>query len=122
MRIGELSDATGVSVRSIRYYEEQGLLQPERTGNGYRTYTSCDVIRVNQIQVLFAAGLCSSKIADVLPCVINDEHDVVVPLAGTIREFELAKERIAAIIEGHAASIAALDRIIDAGRRAGVTA
>ena len=39
MRIGELSRITGVSTRSLRYYEEQGLLVGERLPNGYRDYT-----------------------------------------------------------------------------------
>jgi DNA-binding transcriptional MerR regulator len=34
MRIGELADATGVSVRSLRYYGEQGLLAADRTPSG----------------------------------------------------------------------------------------
>lgn len=39
MKIGELSQATGVEVETIRYYERSGLLQgPERLANGYRSY------------------------------------------------------------------------------------
>ena len=38
MQIGELSARTGASVRMLRYYEEQGLLEPRRTGSGYRDY------------------------------------------------------------------------------------
>jgi Cd(II)/Pb(II)-responsive transcriptional regulator len=39
MRIGELGQATGVDVETIRFYEKSGLLPPPaRSGNGYRTY------------------------------------------------------------------------------------
>ncbi len=38
MKIGELSRRTGVPTRMLRYYEEQGLLRPERADNGYRSY------------------------------------------------------------------------------------
>jgi hypothetical protein len=38
MKISELSKATGVSQRMLRYFEEQGLLKPSRTSGDYRTY------------------------------------------------------------------------------------
>ena len=38
MRIGDLSAATGASARSLRYYEEQGLLSSERGAGGQRHY------------------------------------------------------------------------------------
>jgi len=49
VQIGELSARTGASVRMLRYYEEQGLLEPRRTGSGYRTYAESDVDRVARI-------------------------------------------------------------------------
>ena len=39
MKIGELAARTGVSIRSLRYYEQQGLLMPVRNENGYREYS-----------------------------------------------------------------------------------
>ncbi|MFC5063369.1 MerR family transcriptional regulator [Actinomycetospora atypica] len=68
MRIGELSKQTGVSTRSLRYYEEQGLLVGERLPNGYRDYTPDAVDTVAFIQDLFSAGLPSDVVRDVLPC------------------------------------------------------
>ena len=68
MRIGELADRTGVSVRSLRYYEDQGLLVPSRTSGGHRTYPTSAVDRVIRIQELYAAGLNSAKIREILPC------------------------------------------------------
>ncbi|MEU7261480.1 MerR family DNA-binding transcriptional regulator [Streptomyces rimosus] len=38
MQIGELAQRTGASRRSIRYYEQQGLLEAQRTGRRWRTY------------------------------------------------------------------------------------
>jgi DNA-binding transcriptional MerR regulator len=68
MRIGELARRTGVSTRSLRYYEQQGLLAPGRTTGGQRDYPEGAVDRVIRIQELFAAGLSSRKIAGFLTC------------------------------------------------------
>ncbi|MCF7551196.1 MerR family transcriptional regulator [Pseudonocardia sp. WMMC193] len=68
MRIGELSRATGVSTRALRYYEEQGLLVGERLANGYRDYPAEAVETVRFIQDLYSAGLPSDVVRDVLPC------------------------------------------------------
>ncbi|MBB4959702.1 MerR family transcriptional regulator [Micromonospora polyrhachis] len=68
MRIGELARRTGVSERSLRYYEQQGLLPADRTSGGQREYPPTAVDRVIRIQELFAAGLNSKKIAVLLPC------------------------------------------------------
>ncbi|UQN30165.1 MerR family transcriptional regulator [Brachybacterium kimchii] len=68
LRIGELARRTGVSVRSLRYYESRGLLAAERTGGGQRSYQEEAVDRVLLIQQLFAAGLSSGDIAELLPC------------------------------------------------------
>ncbi|MFF7652711.1 MerR family transcriptional regulator [Streptomyces sp. NPDC007983] len=68
MRIGELSRATGVSARSLRYYEDQGLLSSDRRSNGYRDYGEEAVRQVAFIQDLYRAGLPSQIIRDILPC------------------------------------------------------
>ncbi|MGP3937705.1 MerR family transcriptional regulator [Nonomuraea sp. KM88] len=75
MRIGELASHTGVSVRSLRYYEEQGLLASTRSASGQRHYTDDVVERVTLIQRLYAAGLSSRTIAEVLPCVDSPSEE-----------------------------------------------
>ncbi|MEO3885400.1 MerR family transcriptional regulator [Nonomuraea sp. B5E05] len=75
MRIGELASRTGVSVRSLRYYEEQGLLVSTRSASGQRHYTDDAVERVTLIQRLYAAGLSSRTVAEVLPCVDSPSED-----------------------------------------------
>ncbi|MEV5709074.1 MerR family transcriptional regulator [Actinoallomurus sp. NPDC052274] len=69
MRIGDLAARTGVSVRSLRYYEEQGLLASTRSASGQRHYAEDDVDRVKFLQRLYAAGLSSRTILELLPCV-----------------------------------------------------
>lgn len=72
MLIGELSSVTGVSTRSLRYYEQQGLITSERLANGYRDYPPDAVEVVAFIQDLFAAGLSSLLVKDVISCVAAD--------------------------------------------------
>jgi DNA-binding transcriptional MerR regulator len=69
MHIGELAGKAGVSARALRYYEQQGLLHPQRTTSGQRIYPESAAGRVRLIRELFAAGLGSRLIATVLPAV-----------------------------------------------------
>ncbi|GMA28756.1 MerR family transcriptional regulator [Arenivirga flava] len=67
MRIGELATLSGVSVRALRYYEEQGLLAPARSASGQRIFGEGDRAEVLRIRALLAAGFCSSVIRGLLP-------------------------------------------------------
>ena len=50
MQIGEVADRTGLSLRTIRYYEEVGLIRPTaRTAGGFRLYSEGDVARLSVI-------------------------------------------------------------------------
>ncbi|NLU71828.1 MerR family transcriptional regulator [Streptomyces sp. HNM0575] len=75
MRIGELASRTGASVRSLRYYEEQGLLSSTRSASGQRHYTDAEAERVALLQRLYAAGLSSRTIAGLLPCVESPSEE-----------------------------------------------
>lgn len=103
MRIGELASRAGVSVRSVRYYEEQGLLTSTRSPSGQRHYTDSDVERVAFIQRLYAAGLSSRTIIELLPCVDapSEQHS------------DLALERMAAERRRLTAHIADVTRTRD---------
>ena len=68
MRIGELAQLTDTPARSLRYYEEQGLIIPERLPNGYRDYGDYLVDRVNQIRGLIDSGIPTRMIKEILPC------------------------------------------------------
>jgi DNA-binding transcriptional MerR regulator len=56
MRIGELAERAGTSSRSLRYYEQQGLLATRRMANGHRDYDESDLRLVHQIRELLAIG------------------------------------------------------------------
>ncbi|QQK76171.1 MerR family transcriptional regulator [Salicibibacter cibarius] len=68
MKISELSDHTGVSTRSIRYYEKKRLIKPSRTDNGYRVYEEQDIERVKAIQLFLDIGLKTDEIQPVIAC------------------------------------------------------
>ncbi|MEU0988837.1 MerR family transcriptional regulator [Streptomyces sp. NPDC005953] len=62
MRIGELAEQIGASTRSLRYYEEQGLLAPSRDSNGYRVYDDVALVRAINIKELLAVGLTTEDV------------------------------------------------------------
>ncbi|MFF2039706.1 MerR family transcriptional regulator [Kitasatospora sp. NPDC058170] len=59
MRIGELAERAGTTTRTLRYYEQVGLLPARRSGNGYRAYGEDDLRLLRQIRMLqdFGFGL-----------------------------------------------------------------
>jgi DNA-binding transcriptional MerR regulator len=67
VKIGELARKTGVSVRALRYYEEEGLIQPGREGNGYRDYCAGSVEAVQRIRGMIDFGLPTRLIREILP-------------------------------------------------------
>ena len=67
MRIGQLAAQTGVAVRTIRFYEQAGLLPaPPRTAGGYRSYDDDAVTRLRFVRSAQALGLSLAEIAEVL--------------------------------------------------------
>lgn len=67
MRIGELAEASGVSAKTLRFYETEGLLpEPHRTGGGYRDYRPQILARVAFIRSAQAAGLTLRQIRETL--------------------------------------------------------
>ena len=62
MKIQELERRTGLERPSIRFYEKEGLLNPQRLENGYREYTEADVELLKKIKLLRRLGLSVEKI------------------------------------------------------------
>lgn len=80
MKIGELSRRSGVSARSLRYYEQHGLLSARRESNGYREYDEAMVSRAETIHMLFGMGFPREVVKSVLACTVDVEdraHDVL---------------------------------------------
>ena len=67
VRIGELADAAGTTTKTLRFYEDQGLVPPAgRTPAGYRDYTPDTLARVDFIHRGRAAGLTLAQIRQIL--------------------------------------------------------
>jgi DNA-binding transcriptional MerR regulator len=67
VRIGQLAAQTGYSVRTIRFYEQSGLLPaPQRTPAGYRCYDQDAVTRLRFVRSAQALGLTLGEIGEVL--------------------------------------------------------
>lgn len=118
MRIGELARRTGVSERSLRYYEAHGLLASDRTPGRHRDYPERAVDRVILIQQLLAAGLHSKKIAKLLPCMREPDgapNDRATP--ELVVELTAERERIDRMIADLATSRAVLDEVISTAAR-----
>lgn len=65
--IGELARLSGVSVRRIRFYSDEGLLPPRtRTFSGYRVYSDADVAQLDLIRALREAGIGLDVIKSIL--------------------------------------------------------
>ena len=74
MKIGELSEQTGTPVRTIRFYEDKGVLPPPlRTDAGYRDYDDQAINRLRFVAAAQGAGLRLSEIKSILA--VRDEGD-----------------------------------------------
>lgn len=110
MRIGELASLTGVSTRSLRYYEQQGLLTPVRAENGYRVYGELDAVRAANIKDALDAGL---TLDEVRPALLDGCLDV--PLresAYCADELRRATDRLSALDDRIAALQGLRDRLV----------
>lgn len=113
MRIGELSARTGASRRSLRYYEQQGLLVSARSPSGQRCYDDDHVRRVELIQTFLAAGMSSRTIAQLVPCMAQPSTDRA---RQALAVMDRERIRLSSAIDGLAAAREALDHLIDVNR------
>ncbi len=71
-KVGDLSKRTGLSIRTLHYYDEIGLLSPShRTESSYRVYGKQDIIRLQQIITLKQIGF---SLEDVRSCLDNGDR------------------------------------------------
>jgi MerR family copper efflux transcriptional regulator len=93
MRIGELGELAGLSTKTIRYYEDIGILpEPERTPSGYRDYDDVALERLRFIKSAQAVGFSLGEIREVLA--FGDRGE-----APCVHVTQLMEERIRSLSE-----------------------
>ena len=73
MNIGDASERSGLPPKTIRYYEDIGLLKPGRSGNGYRDYSTADVHRLKFLQRSRSLGFSVEECRQLLS-LYGDSH------------------------------------------------
>ena len=108
LQIGEVAERTGVTQRTLRFYEERGLLKPpSRLDGGFRLYSEDDVRRVEQIKRL--QSLLGISLADIKDMVEADEVKLQIKATyrpdADVSERRAKMGRVIEVTEGQAALI-----------------
>ncbi|MCR3921677.1 MAG: MerR family transcriptional regulator [Firmicutes bacterium] len=94
--VQKLGRMAGISTRTLRYYDEIGLLKPARiNSSGYRIYGAKEVDRLQQIMFYRELDVC---LQDIKAIVTNPSFDGVKALQGHLGELLIKREQIDAII------------------------
>ena len=92
MLIGELAERAGTSARTLRYYEEHGLVRPRRDANGYRRYDDAELRVVHEIRSLLAVGFGLDDIKPFVECLrAGNESGHVCPDSVVVLRRKLAE-------------------------------
>ncbi|WP_029182366.1 MerR family transcriptional regulator [Streptomyces globisporus] len=104
MQIGEVAARTGLSLRTIRHYEETGLVTPSaRSQGGFRLYTETDVARLMVIRRMKPLGFTLDQMRDLLDA--TDRLDADADAAPGAEEREALLERVRAYQREAAAQV-----------------
>lgn len=109
LSIGELAEAAGVSTRAVRYYEQHGLVSAQRTPAGHRRFTPETVERVKLIQRMYSAGLSSTSIRPLLPCMVDESQRSKL----LIRELRHQRDRLIEQIRQQQETVRILNEVIN---------
>lgn len=96
-KVSDIATISGVSKRTIRYYDEIALLKPSKiSSNGYRFYTDKDLDRLQQILLYKNLGMSLYDISKILN---DDNFDIEKSLKETLKSYKTQKNYIEDIIE-----------------------
>ena len=97
LKIGELAERVGLSLRTIRFYEEDGLVVPEgRTQGGFRLYSPTAVSRLELIKRMKPLGFTVEEMVEVLTTLDNIEDEALDPQAraALTQQLDAHRERV----------------------------
>lgn len=114
MQISEAARVSGVSARSLRYYEDEGLIFPGRCSNGFRDYCQSTLDRVLVIRELVESGLPVRLIKAVLPRLTDEPGPVCAEFLAEVADH---CDRLAARIAILTAQQEALEAYLRQARR-----
>ena len=75
MNIGTAAEKSGLPPKTIRYYEDIGLLRPDRADNGYRDYSTADVHRLRFLQRSRSLGFSVEECRQLLSLYGDEERE-----------------------------------------------
>jgi Predicted transcriptional regulators len=105
-KVGELAKITGLTIRTLRYYDQIGLFSPSgRTEAGYRLYTESDLGRLQQILSLKELGLSLEQIKSVLAENAISLYEIVTMQMDRLRESIRNQQRLLFELERAAAHL-----------------
>ena len=97
--IGEMARRAGLSVRALRHYEEEGLLQPPRTKAGRRIYRAAEILLLMRIILLRKAGFSIARIREVMTASQLDAAGVIDEQLASLENQRETLERSAAMLK-----------------------
>ncbi|MGB0848345.1 MAG: redox-sensitive transcriptional activator SoxR [Thiolinea sp.] len=89
LSIGLISERTGITVSALRFYEEKGLLQPQRNQSGHRRYRRADIRRVSFVRVAQKLGFTLPEIQHQLDTLPNSRTPTKADWAKLARQFRV---------------------------------
>lgn len=94
-KVGELAQLTGLTIRTLRYYDQIGLFSPSyHTPSGHRLYTESDIARLQQLLSLKDIGLSLDEIKSVLADDRISLSEIIELQIGRIRQSLLAQQKL----------------------------
>jgi len=93
--IGQVAELSGMSVRALRHYEQLGLVRPQRQANGYRSYESADIERLQHVMLYRTCGM---ELADIARLLDAPEFDAHAALEGHLATLQARKRELEMLI------------------------